>query len=119
MNIRAKIIAGFGASLLLVLAITVIGISRIKRINMNLTEINDVNTVKQRDAINFRGSVHDRSIRIRDFVLLTDARERADALSDIRALEDFYAQRGGAARRNQEKQGGNDAAHRTDYCIRK
>ena len=90
MNIRAKIIAGFGASLLLVLAITVIGISRIKRINMNLTEINDVNTVKQRDAINFRGSVHDRSIRIRDFVLLTDARERADALSDIRALEDFY-----------------------------
>lgn len=90
MNIRAKIIAGFGASLLLVLAITVIGISRIKRINMNLTEINDVNTVKQRDAINFRGSVHDRSIRIRDFVLLTDARERADALADIRALEDFY-----------------------------
>lgn len=90
MNIRAKIIAGFGASLLLVLAITVIGISRIKRINMNLTEINDVNTVKQRDAINFRGSVHDRSIRIRDFVLLTDARERAETLADIRALEDFY-----------------------------
>ena len=90
MNIREKIIAGFGASLLLVLAITVIGISRIKRINMNLTEINDVNTVKQRDAINFRGSVHDRSIRIRDFVLLTDARERAETLADIRALEDFY-----------------------------
>ncbi|MGP1529482.1 MAG: methyl-accepting chemotaxis protein [Treponema sp.] len=90
MNIRAKIIAGFSGSLLLVLAITIVGISRIKSINMNLTEINDVNTVKQRYAINFRGSVHDRSIRIRDFVLLTDEKEQNGVLADIKNLEDFY-----------------------------
>ncbi|MGP1576749.1 MAG: methyl-accepting chemotaxis protein [Treponema sp.] len=92
MNIRTKIIAGFGASLLLVLTITVIGISRINTINKNLTEINDVNTVKQRYAINFRGSVHDRSIRIRDFVMLTGSREQEAVLTDIRNLEDFYTQ---------------------------
>jgi len=92
MNIRTKIIAGFGASLLLVLTITVIGISRINTINKNLTEINDVNTVKQRYAINFRGSVHDRSIRIRDFVLLTGSGEQEAVLIDIRNLEDFYTQ---------------------------
>lgn len=91
MNIQTKIIAGFGASLALVLAITVIGISRITRINTNLTEINDVNTVKQRYAINFRGSVHDRSIRIRDFVLLTDEKEQSAVIADIKKLEDFYA----------------------------
>ena len=92
MNIRTKIIAGFGASLLLVLTITVIGISRINTINKNLTEINDVNTVKQRYAINFRGSVHDRSIRIRDFVLLTGSGEQEAVLTEIRTLEDFYTQ---------------------------
>lgn len=90
MNIRTKIIAGFGLSLMLVLAVTVVGIGRIKKINMNLTEINDVNTVKQRDAINFRGSVHDRSIRIRDFVLLENKRDKESVLADIRNLEDFY-----------------------------
>ena len=92
MNIRTKIIAGFGASLLLVLTITVIGMSRINTINKNLTEINDVNTVKQRYAINFRGSVHDRSIRIRDFVLLTGSGEQEAVLTEIRTLEDFYTQ---------------------------
>ena len=90
MNIRTKIIAGFGISLVLVLSVTLVGINRIKKINKNLTEINDVNTVKQRYAINFRGSVHDRSIRIRDFVLLEDQRDRESVLSDIRTLEDFY-----------------------------
>ena len=90
MNIRTKIIAGFGISLVLVLSVTLVGINRIKKINKNLTEINDVNTVKQRYAINFRGSVHDRSIRIRDFVLLEDRRDRESVLSDIRTLEDFY-----------------------------
>ena len=38
-------------------------------IDTKMTVINDQNSVKQRYAINFRGSVHDRAIAIRDVVL--------------------------------------------------
>ena len=39
---------------------------QVRNIDNKLTVINDQNAVKQRFAINFRGSVHDRAIAIRD-----------------------------------------------------
>ncbi len=90
LSIRFKIILGSGGILLLMMAITAIGILRVNEISRMLTVINDVNTVKQRYAINFRGSVHDRSIRIRDYVLLDSPSERDSVLGEIRSLKAFY-----------------------------
>ncbi len=44
--------------------LTSIGIVQVNKINASLTTINDVNSVKERYAINFRGSVHDRAIAV-------------------------------------------------------
>ena len=55
-----------------------------------MTAINDVNSVKQRYAINFRGSVHDRAIAIRDVVLLDSLAEVQSVIREINQLANFY-----------------------------
>jgi methyl-accepting chemotaxis protein len=72
MTIRQRLAAGFGAVFLLMIVLTGLAISRVNSIDTSLTRINDVNNVKQRYAINFRGSVHDRAIAVRDVVLAAD-----------------------------------------------
>jgi len=52
------------------LGLTAIGINRVANINGSLSTIGDLNSVKQRYAINFRGSVHDRAIALRDVTLV-------------------------------------------------
>lgn len=90
-GIRARLGAGFAAVLLLLVALTTVSISRISAVNANLTTVNDVNSVKQRYAINFRGSVHDRAIAVRDIILIKSAEERESVLRQIRELTDKYA----------------------------
>ncbi|MDB5916047.1 MAG: methyl-accepting chemotaxis signaling domain protein, partial [Massilia sp.] len=67
-----RLAAGFGAVFLLMMVLTALAISRVDSIDTSLNRINDVNNVKQRYAINFRGSVHDRAIALRDVVLAAD-----------------------------------------------
>ncbi len=57
-----------------------------------LATVNEVNSVKQRYAINFRGSVHDRAIELRDVVLFETPEGREAAVKKIAALEAFYAE---------------------------
>ncbi len=91
MTIRSKNITGYSVILLLMVAVAVIGVVRVQQISAGLTQINDVNAVKQRYAINFRGSVHDRSIDIRDVVLIQDDQALLDSvLENIGRLEEFY-----------------------------
>ena len=47
--------------------------------------------MKQRYAINFRGSVHDRAISVRDVTLVSTPAELAATLSEIERLRAFYA----------------------------
>jgi len=80
--------------ILIIISITTIGIFKVSFIDDTLNTIVEVNSVKQRYAINFRGSVHDRAIAIRDLVL---AKDKNDALftksvNDIKKLEAFYTQ---------------------------
>ncbi|MFW5827168.1 MAG: methyl-accepting chemotaxis protein [Alkalispirochaeta sp.] len=90
-TIRAKLILSFATVLLLMIAVAVVGVVRVSQIRSGLSTINDVNAVKQRYAINFRGSVHDRSISVRDVVLAENQPQlREDALAEIRELEEFY-----------------------------
>ena len=74
-RISTRVKIGFAGMLLLMGILTCIGIHKVNMINHDLVVINDVNSVKQRYAINFRGSVHDRAISVRDVVLLSDKAE--------------------------------------------
>lgn len=63
---------------------------RIDILNSALVKITDVNSVKQRQAINFRGSVHDRSILIRDLILYSEQASIRQTVAQIRSLETAY-----------------------------
>jgi methyl-accepting chemotaxis protein len=69
LTIGKRLVIGFGGVLVLMAVLAGLAIQRVGQIDDILTQINDVNSVKQRYAINFRGSVHDRSIALRDVVL--------------------------------------------------
>jgi len=90
LTVKARIFAGFALILLLMMALTAIGIVRVNTISSSLTTIGDVNSAKQRYAINFRGSVHDRAILLRDLVLVGDS-ELAVTLANIDLLASDYA----------------------------
>lgn len=90
MTINMRLVTGFGIILAMMLILTVIGISRVSLINSNITHMTDVNSVKQRYAINFRGSVHDRAIALRDVVLITEQSTLNTVLTDIKELDAFY-----------------------------
>jgi methyl-accepting chemotaxis protein len=82
---------GFGLILALMVLITLVGINRVGVIDRTLSTVSEGATQKQRFAINFRGSVHDRAISIRDAVLVTDDRSLQTHLNEITQLAQFYA----------------------------
>jgi methyl-accepting chemotaxis protein len=95
MKIGVRLGLGFSLVLLMLIALTVLGISRVSNINSSLSTIGDVNSVKQRYAINFRGSVHDRAISVRDVALEPSKDAIQTQLNLIKKLADDYAQSAG------------------------
>jgi len=89
-TISKKLYASFAAVLASTIILTVVGMVQVNKISDALTLINDVNGVKERYAINFRGSTHDRSIAVRD-VTLVPAAELPDVIAHIKHLEDAYS----------------------------
>lgn len=69
MKVSHKLSLGFGVMILLMIIISAIGIMKVNSINSKLADVRDDATQKQRYAINYRGSVHDRAIALRDIVL--------------------------------------------------
>ncbi|MBA4163783.1 MAG: methyl-accepting chemotaxis protein [Erythrobacter sp.] len=94
-SIKAQLIIGFIAILGLMFVLTAFAVYRVRIIDGNLAAINNVNSVKQRYAINFRGSVHDRAIALRDVVLVENPSELREAITEIRRLEKMYADSAG------------------------
>ncbi|MGE4456477.1 MAG: methyl-accepting chemotaxis protein [Arcobacteraceae bacterium] len=94
MTISKRLYMGFGFMIFLMLLIVAIGVNRVNFIDNTLQEIVEVNSVKQRYAINFRGSVHDRAIAIRDVVLADSVNDDLykKSIADISKLEKFYAE---------------------------
>ena len=83
---------GYAALVAIMLLVCIYAIIQIGSIRDKLTEINEVNSVKQRIAIDFRGSVHDESIEVRD-VVLTDINDTATLNKlnrSISQLQDKY-----------------------------
>ena len=93
--IRSRLMVGFGTILALLIALTAVGVDRVNQISDNLTKVNEVNSVKQRHAINFRGSVHDRAIELRDVVLFEDDQRVNAAIQTIQDLESNYVANAG------------------------
>ncbi|SCB36277.1 HAMP domain-containing methyl-accepting chemotaxis protein [Rhizobium hainanense] len=91
-GVAARLVIGFGFTLLLMVGLTVYSVTKVDHINRDLTTINDVNSVKQRYAINFRGSVHDRAIAIRDVALLESEADRKQTIAVIAKLAASYAE---------------------------
>lgn len=90
MTINLRLILGFSVVLLMMLTLTAIGIHRVNFIDTTISQITDVNSVKQRYAINFRGSVHDRAIAIRDVVFARTTSELNNEIEHIKKLDAFY-----------------------------
>ena len=90
MKIINRLYAGFVVLLLIMLGITLFGLIKISIADDNLTQLSEQTAVEQRQAINFRGSVHDRAISIRDVVLVADKIKAENHQQDIKRLNDFY-----------------------------
>lgn len=75
--------------------VVIFAASQVSSINSALTESNDINAVKQRHAINFRGSVHDRAISLRDVSLVTNEEELKASIAEIDQLAGFYTNSAG------------------------
>jgi methyl-accepting chemotaxis protein len=90
MTVKSRLIAGFGFILALLILLTIQGIQKVNFIDRTLSEITDVNSVKQRYAINYRGSVHDRAIAIRDIAIASNEIQINQFVEEIKELEAFY-----------------------------
>ena len=88
---RKKLMFGFGVILALMIILTILGIQKVSFIDETLSVITNINSVKQRYAINYRGSVHDRAIAIRDVGIARNSSEIAGFEREIDELARFYA----------------------------
>ena len=91
MTIAQRLYAGFAFIILLIIGITVVGTYQVGQIDQTLRQVNGVGSEKQRYAINFRGSVHDRAIALRDFVLTEQESKRREYRALIDKLQGDYA----------------------------
>lgn len=90
MKIINRLYAGIALMLTIMVAISLFGQYKISIADNNLTQLSEQTAVEQRQAINFRGSVHDRAISLRDAVMVNDRQKAAHHLRDVQRLNDFY-----------------------------
>lgn len=90
LSIAKRLGLGFGLVLALMILLTMIGVQRVGLIEAKLTDVSEDAAIKQRYAINLRGSVHDRAITLRDAVLVHDESGLAGFVSDIGRLNALY-----------------------------
>ena len=90
LSITKRLGLGFGLVLALMILVTLVGVNRVHLMESALTDVSEDATVKQRYAINFRGSVHDRAIALRDAVLVRNDAGLATHLRDIERLDGLY-----------------------------
>lgn len=90
MNVAARLYWGFGLIVALLVVLTAVAVVKVDRIERALRANMEIYSQVQRNAINFRGSAHDRSIALRDAVLSPSVEERERELATIQELADFY-----------------------------
>ena len=90
-SIGARLAIGYGAFLLLIIALSALAIVRVGQIGSLLDGAEGVARAKQRHATEMRGSVRERATALRDVVLAADAAAAAGPISRITTLSDNYA----------------------------
>jgi methyl-accepting chemotaxis protein len=91
LKISSRLMLGYAGILMLLIGLASVSIGKVDGISADLATVNQVNSVKQRYAINFRGSVHDRAILLRDVVLLDDSAGLRATLDGIEQRATAYA----------------------------
>ncbi len=90
LGIIKSLYIGFSVLIALMLVITAIAVIKVSYIDSALTNVNENFAVKQRQAINFRGAVHDSSIALRDVLLAPSASARQTHINTINKLAQDY-----------------------------
>lgn len=90
LGISTRLYLGFGVLVLIMFVIAGYALFEMKYLNNTLSTATNVNAYISRQAINFRGSVHDRSILIRDAILVGDKADFDNTLAQIKKLEQDY-----------------------------
>ena len=90
-SLATRIGLGFAAIVSLLILITAVGIQRVGFIDSTLEDVSQNAAKVQRYAINFRGSVHNRAIAIRDAVLVDTDQDLEIHLTEVINLEKAYA----------------------------
>lgn len=91
LSVAARLGLGFGLLLALMLILVAVSVWQVNSIEHSLNHVSEVNNVKQRYAVDFRGSVHNRAIAIRDVTLVSDG-EVAPVVALINKLDADYQQ---------------------------
>jgi methyl-accepting chemotaxis protein len=92
LTVAKRLALGFAVIVSLLVLVSVVGNHQVGFMDKTLTSVNEGAALKQRYAINFRGSVHDRAIAIRDAVLVTNRADLQTHLDDIQRLAEMYAE---------------------------
>ncbi|MCC2957157.1 MCP four helix bundle domain-containing protein [Massilia sp. IC2-477] len=87
----ARLAIGYGAVILLMIALAVLAAARAGQIEHLLFRIDDVSGIKQRYAFELRASVRDRSIAMRDLVLASDPAAAVTPIARLKTSADAYA----------------------------
>ncbi|MDQ3202947.1 MAG: methyl-accepting chemotaxis protein [Pseudomonadota bacterium] len=90
-SLASRIGLGFAAIVSLLILITAVGIQRVGFIDSTLEHVSENAAKIQRYAINFRGSVHNRAIAIRDAVLVDSDQDLTVHLNEVINLEQAYS----------------------------
>ncbi|MDL0110849.1 methyl-accepting chemotaxis protein [Campylobacter felis] len=91
LGISAKLYLSFSFIIVIMLLVAFFSMAKVNFLDDALRMTTDRNALISRQAINYRGSVHDRSILVRDVLLINN--DRADleqTLAEIRKLEEDY-----------------------------
>ncbi len=91
MSVSMRLGLGFFVILALMVAVAVVSALNVSVIDRTMSQISAQAGLKQRYAINFRGSVHDRAIAVRDAVSAADPAFARDQVAEIERLAQLYA----------------------------
>ena len=87
----ARLAIGYGAVILLMIALAVLAAGRAGKIEQLLFRVDDVSGIKQRYAFELRSSVRERAVAVRDVVLAPDPAASAAPIGRLKTLSDAYA----------------------------
>lgn len=91
LGISAKLYLSFSFIIVIMLLVAFFSMAKVNFLDDALRMTTDRNALISRQAINYRGSVHDRSILVRDVLLINnDKADLEQTLAEIRKLEEDY-----------------------------